>query len=260
MESTSARPERWLRVVDGDKTSSISSPKTEQLLATLLIRFDQVVTIDQIIAELWGDQIPRRALAGVYVYISQLRKFLSSNERQDNPVVTHSSGYILRLGSDEIDFKYFHDLANAGRKSFKEEDYQKAAACFDSALALWRGPIRSVFGSGPISDGFVSWVTEARLECIEMLMDCRLILNQHRELIGRLYALTAEHPLREAFYLQLMRALYQSDRQADALAVYQRARQTIQEELGLEPCRALQNQQRAILEAATDPHVRLRAC
>jgi DNA-binding SARP family transcriptional activator len=46
-----------------------------------------------------------------------------------------------------------------------------------------------------------------------------------------------------------MLALYRSERQADALKVYQSARQTLNRELGLEPCRALQNLQRAILLA-----------
>jgi DNA-binding SARP family transcriptional activator len=61
--------------------------------------------------------------------------------------------------------------------------------------------------------------------------------------------LTAEHPLRETFYRQLMLALYRSDRQADALKVYQTARRTLDDELGLRPCRALQDLQRAILRA-----------
>jgi DNA-binding SARP family transcriptional activator len=46
-----------------------------------------------------------------------------------------------------------------------------------------------------------------------------------------------------------MLALYRSERQADALQVYRSVRQTINDELGLEPCRALQELQRAILVA-----------
>jgi DNA-binding SARP family transcriptional activator len=90
---------------------------------------------------------------------------------------------------------------------------------------------------------------EERLECTETLMDAYLMLGRHRTLCGRLYSLTAEHPLRETFYRQLMLALYRSDRQADALKVYQTARRTLDDELGLRPCRALQDLQRAILRA-----------
>jgi DNA-binding SARP family transcriptional activator len=80
-----------------------------------------------------------------------------------------------------------------------------------------------------------------------MCVEAGLTLGQHRELVGRLFSLTTEYPLRETFYRQLMLALYRSERQADALAVYRSARRTLQEQLGLEPGRALRELQRAIL-------------
>jgi DNA-binding SARP family transcriptional activator len=80
-----------------------------------------------------------------------------------------------------------------------------------------------------------------------MLGDAQLRLGLHREMVGELYSLIAENPFREAFYRQLMLALYRSDRQADALHVYQRARKILHDELGLEPCRALRALQQAIL-------------
>ncbi|WP_422397571.1 AfsR/SARP family transcriptional regulator [Streptomyces acidiscabies] len=85
------------------------------------------------------------------------------------------------------------------------------------------------------------------MECQEMLAECRLRLGRHREAVGMLYALTAENPMRESFYRQLMLALYRSERQADALKVYQSVRKTLNDELGLEPGRPLQDLQRAIL-------------
>jgi DNA-binding SARP family transcriptional activator len=211
------------------------------------------VTIEQLIEELWGEQVPKRALAGLYVYVSQLRKFLSSAGQGSNPITTHSSGYILRLGTDELDILMFQKLVNAGREYVKERKYSDAVNALEAALALWRGPILAVPGNGPIGYGFVTWISEVQLECTELLMESRLRLGHHRELVGRLYSLTAEHPLREIFYCQLMLALYRSDRKADALSIYQNARQVLQNELGLEPCRALQDLQRAIL--AADDHL-----
>lgn len=236
-----------LRVIDDGNAMFIGARKVEILLASLLIRADQVVSAEQLMTELWGERLPRRATAGVHVYVSELRKFLNRQGRPESPVVTRPPGYMLTLGADELDFHAFQTLMNLGRRAARDQDDEEAVECFAEALALWRGPALADLGAGPIVSGFVTWLTEEQMECTELLMDTQLRLGCHRELVGRLYSLTAEHPLRESFYRQLMLALYRCERRADALTVYQSARRVLRDELGLEPCRALQEMQRAIL-------------
>ncbi|HEX6526871.1 MAG TPA: AfsR/SARP family transcriptional regulator [Streptosporangiaceae bacterium] len=225
----------------------MSARKIEIVLAVLLIRSDHVVAPDQLMTEIWGDNPPRRAAAGIHVYISQLRKFLHRHDRPENPVVTQPPGYLLRTGSDEVDFHLFLGMMNQGRAFVRAGDYEAAAFLIESALEMWHGPVLDGLYSGPIIEGFVTSLNEARLECLEMLADAHLELGRHRELVGRLYPVIAENPLREVFYRQLMLALYRSDFQADALKVYQMARKTLHDELGLEPCRALRDLQQTIL-------------
>lgn len=240
-----------LRVVSEEgEAASIGAPKIETLLAALLIRADQVVATEQLMTEIWGDEVPRRATAGIHVYISQLRKFLGrSAGSSTSPVVTRPRGYVLRIDSDSVDYRLFLRLVDRGRVHARESCHQQASKCFEDALAMWHGPVLGDVSHGPIVKGFVTWLTETRLECTEMFVDAQLELGRHRELVGRLYSLVAEHPLREAFSRQLMLALYRSDRKADALGVYRSVRKTISEELGLEPCRALQELHRSILAA-----------
>jgi SARP family transcriptional regulator, regulator of embCAB operon len=251
---TAGRPVRYellgpFRVVDNDQSSFITARKIETLLAVLLIRADHVVAREQLINEIWGDNAPKRAMAGLHVYISELRKFLARDGRPESPIVTRPPGYLLRLDGDELDVHSFLELLDDGRIHLRERRYERASACFEKALSLWRGPVLGDRSNGPIAEGFVTWLTEARVECIEMLVDSQLCLGVHRELVGPLYSLIAEFPLRESFYRQLMLALYRSKRKADALSAYQMARRTLSEELGLEPCRALQELQRSILTA-----------
>jgi SARP family transcriptional regulator, regulator of embCAB operon len=235
-----------LRVRDGDHGAVIGARKVEMLLAILLTRGNQVITIDQLISEIWGEQAPRRAVAGIHVYVSQLRKFLE-RPGYSNPLVTRSPGYILRVDPGELDSDVFQELVKVGREHVREGRVASAAALFERALALWRGQVFSDLWRSPILSGFATWLTELRLESIEMMVDAQLELGRHREYVGLLYSLTAEYPLRETFYRQLMLALYRSERQADALGVFQSARRILDDELGLEPCRALQDLQRAIL-------------
>ncbi|MCM2390475.1 AfsR/SARP family transcriptional regulator [Streptomyces albipurpureus] len=238
-----------LRVMDGEEESTIKAQKIEILLAVLLVRSNQVVAMDQLIREIWGEAPPRRATAALHVYVSQVRKFLRRSGREDGPVLTKPPGYMLCLGSDGLDLRIFDRLVMEGRDCFRTGNFEAATQSFEGALSLCRGPVFDGVCRGPILEGFQTWFNEARLECIEMLMDARLALGRHRELISDLYRLGTEHPLRETFHRQLMVALHRSDRQADALQVYQRARRTLNDELGLEPGRGLQEMQHAILAA-----------
>ena len=63
--------------------------------------------------------------------------------------------------------------------------------------------------------------------------------------MAELESLVATHPYRERLREQLILALYRSGRQADALEAYRAARETLVEELGVEPSQALQELERA---------------
>ena len=230
-------------------SSSLTSRKAETLLGLLLIRADQVVTMEQLIGEIWADSPPGRAVASVHVYISQLRKFLRQAGAASDPIVTRPSGYLLRTNGALLDVHAFANQSRLGREYAKEHRYEQAANSFNAALALWRGPLLEGSPGGPIISGFATWLDETRAECLERLMDVELGLGRHREAVGRLYSLATEYPTREAFHRQLMLALYRCGRQADALKAFQTVRSTLIDELGLEPGIDLQKIQVAILKA-----------
>ena len=67
------------------------------------------------------------------------------------------------------------------------------------------------------------------------------------ELAPELQTLVAARPLQERPRALLMRALYRSGRQTDALEVYREGKRLLDEELGLEPGQELRDLERAIL-------------
>jgi DNA-binding SARP family transcriptional activator len=242
-----------LRVVDENGARSLTAPKIETLLATLLIRADQPTSISQLIDEIWLSEPPKRAVPALHVYVSQLRKFLLRPGKVDSPVVTKSPGYLLKLANgDETDFQDFRRWMAEGEAMMKAARFAAAAESFQRALSMWRGPVFGELGGGTIVRGFGTWLNELRLECVASMVTCGLRSGWHYELIPFLYSIIAENPLNEIYYQQLMLALYHSGRRAEALKVYQDARQTLRDELGLEPCRALTALQQRVLLAEDD--------
>jgi peptide/nickel transport system substrate-binding protein len=88
-------------------------------------------------------------------------------------------------------------------------------------------------------------------------IEADLALGRHARVVRELETIVGAQPLRERPYEQLMIALYRCGRQADALAVYQKARRTLVDELGIEPGQPLQQLERAILQQ--DPSLELPA-
>ncbi|MFD9690312.1 BTAD domain-containing putative transcriptional regulator [Kitasatospora sp. NPDC059146] len=236
-----------LRVGDTDGQVVITSRKTETVLAVLLARMGQVVSVDDLVRELWPADPPQRARDAVYVYVSQLRKLLTRPGEPD-PVITRAPGYVLWTPPRAVDFQALQEQLPTARAMMRERRYEEACELLERIVALWRGPVLAGLQAGPVVNTFAAWLQELQLECSELLVESKLMLSRDREVVSQLRCLIREHPLQESFYAQLMLALWRSGRQAEALGVYHSARDTLNRELGLEPGCWLRNLQRTILE------------
>ncbi|HEX5947342.1 MAG TPA: BTAD domain-containing putative transcriptional regulator, partial [Acidimicrobiales bacterium] len=100
-------------------------------------------------------------------------------------------------------------------------------------------------------------LSEARLAATEDRIDADLAIGDHASVVSELERLTAQHPLRERLWGQLMVALYRCGRQADALRAFQQARRHLVDELGIEPGARLRQLEAAVLaqDPALDPPV-----
>ena len=215
----------------------LGGQKRRALLAALLLKADEVVTRDDLIDALWGEDPPDTARNTLQVYVSQLRKLLPEGLLETTP-----AGYRLAIDPGAVDLFEFERLTQAGRSALTIGDAAGAAETLRRALDLWRGSPTDL----PQLEALR--LEELRLTALEDRTDAELALGRHVQLVGELERLVAEQPLRERVRGQLMLALYRSGRQADALAVYQRARRTLVEELGIEPGESLRKLERAILE------------
>jgi tetratricopeptide (TPR) repeat protein len=114
-------------------------------------------------------------------------------------------------------------------------------------LALWRGPALADLADEPFAEGEITALEESRLAAVEARIAAELALGWAEENIGELNRLIADHPYREHLRGLLMLALYRSGRQAEALQAYQATRQTLLDELGVDPGPELRELERTIL-------------
>jgi DNA-binding SARP family transcriptional activator len=223
--------------LDGGRSIPLPAGKPLTLLRILLLNRNRVVSAETLIDELWGDDPSESATKALQGYVSQLRKAIGPDR-----LITKPPGYSLRVEDGKLDLDRFEQLVREGRERLAAGDAKAASRELESALALWRGPAPGL--------------EERRLAALEDRIDADLALARHTHLVAELETLVAEHPLRERLRGQLMLALYRSGRQADALEEYRRTRETLVDELGIEPSEELQELQRAILRH--DPELEAR--
>ncbi|AXI80320.1 AfsR/SARP family transcriptional regulator [Peterkaempfera bronchialis] len=244
-----------LDVTCGDRPATPSAPKVRQVLALLIARRNELVPIPDIAAELWEGSPPRSATATVQTYIYQLRKLLEGDDPADagtGPLLTKSSGYLLRLASGECDEEEFDGLSALGRTALRQGDARAAADLLGAALALWTGPPLADVGQGRMLQAHALRLQERRMHTMELRISADLHLGLHRELVGELKELACAHPLHEWFQGGLIIALQRCGRRGEALQVYQRLREVLRDELGLDPSPGLQRiQQRVLTDQVT---------
>ena len=231
-----------LAVRRGNEAVALGGAKPRALLALLVLDRENVVSIDRIVDEVWGDSPPASARHMVAVYVSKLRQALG-----ERVLLTRPPGYVFVLSDGHLDTDRFERLLDEGREALTEGNAASAAARLDEALSLWRGAPLTEFRYEPFAQAEIARLEELHALAEEERIEARLALGLGRELVGELEEHVARSPLRERFRGQLMTALYRAGRQGDALAVYQAARSTLVEELGIEPSPELRRLERAIL-------------
>nr|BFE36010.1 hypothetical protein GCM10010200_082610 [Actinomadura rugatobispora] len=239
-----------MEVWNGERAIRLS-PHMRDLLAVLLCTPNVVVPADRLIEELWGGRPPRTAGKVLQVKIHSLRRRLDGIRRIEH----RPPGYVLAVNSGELDALHFKELVEHGRAKVSAGHAAEGAEKFRKALTLWQSAAYVGQEHLPTPRDESARLTEQRLAVVEELMQVELARGCHADIIGDLYRFVAENPFRERLRAQLMLALYQLGRKAEALEVYRTGRRVLVEELGLDVGPELRELEQAILvnDPALDP-------
>jgi DNA-binding SARP family transcriptional activator/DNA polymerase III delta prime subunit len=231
---------------DGGAGVAIGGNRERAVLALLLLSANRVVSSEALAHDLWGEHPPEGPAHALRVHISRLRKALREGGG-DGIVITRSPGYVVRIDPMDVDAVRFESLVEQAREQAAAGQQEQAATTLRTALGLWRGPALADVADAPLARAEAARLEEARLAALEDRVEADLACGRHTQLVAELDALTRAHPLRERLWGHRMVALYRAGRQAEALRAYQDLRTILGEELGLEPDRALQRLESAIL-------------
>lgn len=235
-----------------------SAAKPRQILALLALNSGRVVTVPALMEELWGPDLPRSAATTLQTYILQLRRKLvtamaPAEGSAKDVLLTRHGGYQLDAPPGAIDAQEFDRLTAEGYAAYDMDAPDEAARLLTRALDLWSGHALVDVHQGRLLEIEVLRLQESRLAALERRIDADLRLGHHHEVLGELAGLAAQYTMHENLHAQFMLALYRCGRVSRALEAYQRLRDALVEELGLEPSARLRQLHQLILVA--DPQL-----
>jgi predicted ATPase/DNA-binding SARP family transcriptional activator len=213
---------------DDGAFAEVPGARLRGLLIALALEPGHVVPNAALIDWIWGERPPSDAANALQRLVSRLRKALP-----EGLVAGQTGGYRLTVEPDAVDAVRFERIIGQART----DENPRRVELLREALALWRGAAMQDVGlqESAAFDAAVTRLEGLRLTAMEDRFDAEIGLGHGAELLTELTDLVAVHPMRERLVGALMRALVAAGRDAEALLVYQRTREALADELGVDP-------------------------
>ncbi|MCO1576468.1 tetratricopeptide repeat protein [Crossiella sp. SN42] len=226
---------------------TIGATKHRILLASLLMRPGEPVSVEELTGYLWDFDPPARPKAAIQTYVKRLRQVLGAAV-----IRTSGRGYQADVAPESVDVFRFRELVRAAQLTGAD----RRVDLLGEALILWRGqPFGDVPSSALRADHGIR-LTQERVRALELRFTAELDLGRSGDLVAELRTATAENPLHEEFWALLMLALYRAGRQAEALEAFAEASRVLAVELSVGPGHTLRELHQKILtgDVAPAPH------
>ncbi|BCY07258.1 AAA family ATPase [Actinoplanes sp. L3-i22] len=223
------------------------------LLALLLARAGQPVSVAELIDLIWGEDAPASAVNVIQKYVGTLRRLFEPDLPARDAgayLLRRGNGYLFTAGSAGLDLRTFRELVATARA---EPAPGTALEHYLAAVGLWRGPAGHGLPHGPAAmAAFGALDGEFHDACVAT---AALAVRQCRPATAlpalRLAASTA--PLHEPVQAALIVTLGAAGHRSEALSVYREVRIRLAAELGVDPGPALRDAHRRVLAPVSAP-------
>jgi DNA-binding SARP family transcriptional activator len=229
---------------------ALGGPKQRAVLATLALQPGCVVPVDRLLEAVWGEQPPTGAAKTLQVYVANLRRTLEPDRGSGSPpavLLTREPGYLLAVEPEQVDAARVESAMARARGLVADGQLVDGVRRLREALDDWRGVPLAGLEALPLHQLAASRLQELRLDALELCCAAELDLGFADALVPELESLVRESPYRERLWALLIRALYASGRQRDALAAFQNVRRVLLDDLGVEPGPELREIERRVL-------------
>ena len=170
-----------LEVRLGDKSLPLGGAKQRAVLAVLLLREGEVVPVERLVDEVWGDDPPPSAVHSLESYVSRLRQLFNGH---GPTLVRRGAGYSLELRGAMLDARTFLELQEDASAAAADGEPPRAVALTTAALAVWRGPALADVALASAGRAEAERLEELRLRTYEVRFDAELALGRHAQVVG----------------------------------------------------------------------------
>ncbi|MEV6980623.1 BTAD domain-containing putative transcriptional regulator [Sphaerisporangium sp. NPDC051017] len=236
------------QVSRGDAALPVPGARLQGLLVRLALAGGRAVEPGVLVDAIWAEEPPSGPAPALQTLVSRLRRALTPTGAARGVVVRVAGGYRLAVDAADVDALRFEQLTAAGRERLRAGDPEAAGAALAEAVALWGdhpGAEPAVIAA--VAPTVATRLAHVSIEAVADLADAELSLGRAEVAAARLTGVLAEHTVHERVAALLMDALAAQGRQAEALAVYERVRQTLADVLGADPGTALRERHLRLL-------------
>ncbi|MER6004886.1 BTAD domain-containing putative transcriptional regulator [Nonomuraea angiospora] len=236
------------QVSRGDTVLPVPGARLQGLLVRLALAGGRRVEPGVLVDAIWAEEPPSGPAPALQTLVSRLRRALTPADAARGVVVQVAGGYRLAVDAADVDALRFEQLTAAGRERLRAGDPEAAGAALAEAVALWGDhPGAEPAAIAAVAPTVATRLAHVSIEAVADLADAELSLGRAEVAAARLTGLLAEHTVHERAAALLMDALAAQGRQAEALAVYERIRQTLADVLGADPGTALRERHLRLL-------------
>ncbi|MEU1512912.1 BTAD domain-containing putative transcriptional regulator [Streptomyces sp. NPDC005811] len=237
-----------VEVLKGNVSLDLGPRQRRLLLVRLLLEDGRPVSQDTLCRDLWPTDRPTGAASSVRAHISRLRAVLDPvRQGRSTVLVSGPAGYALKTPAGARDTAVFEESVSRAREALRSRRLSTARQEIDAALGLWRGEALAEATEHAFAIRERTRLDGALHDAKELQAAILVQQGETEPAIGVAQGLVLKAPLRETSWALLMRALYAAGRPVEALRQYERFRDMLATELGLDPSPQLRDLHTAIL-------------